>query len=356
MIQTFRRPFAYGGGLADNVGLVGARGAGAVRKVNAQNFLGKQQFQIMAAILNVLAPVFLIIAIGYTAMRRQFFTPEQLQGLGKFVVRIGMPMMVFFAVASRPIGEMFKPAYFYGYTAASLIGFFGVWFFCRKRGLPDALAALNGLAVGMSNSGFIGYPLLLMAIGPTAGLYFAMNVLTENLLILPLLFALLDLSSNPQADWRATMRRIVKNLSGNPIIIAMLLALVFAFEWLPLPVFMENISSMLAAAAAPLALFMIGGNLYGMSVRGNIRMILSVTFGKLVMTPLLVYACLTAFGADQHMLFVGLLFAATPMASLYALFGGLHGFGKETSGAMLLSTVLSVIPISLVLYWGGHAV
>ncbi|WP_165008073.1 AEC family transporter [Neisseria yangbaofengii] len=305
----------------------------------------------MSAIFTITAPVFLMIAIGYGAMRQQIFSREQLDGLGKFVIKIGMPMMVFNAIATRPIADVFKPEYFYGYTLASGLLFFISWYATKKRGLDPKLAALNGLAVGMSNSGFVGYPLLLMAIGPAAGVYFAMNVLTENLLILPLMFIFLDLAKGGQTNYWALFTRIGKVLLLNPIIIAMPIGLIFAFGWLPLPPFMDKLSAMLATATSPLALFMIGGNLYGMSIRGNVKDMAWVTFGKLALCPLVVFACLRLMGADKDMLFAGVLFATAPMASLYALFGGIHGFAKETSGAMLMATVLSIIPISLVLMW-----
>ncbi|QEY23203.1 AEC family transporter [Neisseria animalis] len=308
----------------------------------------------MTAIFHIIAPVFLAIFVGYAAMRRQFFTQEQLNGLGKFVVRIGMPMLVFNAIATRPMAEVFKPEYFYGYSAASVLAFFIGWQVSRWRKLPPTLAVLNGFAVGMSNSGFIGYPLLLMAIGPSAAVYFAMNVLTESLLIFPLLFAFLDWSKGRGTNARTLLLKIVKNLSGNPIIVAMPVAMVFALGWLPLPLFVEKLSSMLAAATTPLALFMIGGNLYGLSIRGNVGDMMVVAAGKLLMCPLLVGLCLWLAGANDEMLFAGVLFATTPMASLYALFGGLNGFAKETSGAMLLATVLSIVPISLVLLLMAH--
>lgn len=306
----------------------------------------------MSAIFSIIAPVFVMIIIGYVAMRRHFFTPEQLAGMGKFVVRIGMPMLVFYSIATRPISDVFKPEYFYGYSLASVLAFVIGWQVCRMRGQHETLAVLNGFATGMSNSGFIGYPLLLMAIGSEAAVYFTMNVLTESLLIFPMLFVLLDLSKGGRPDFAELLWRIAKSLALNPIIAAMPVALVFAFGWLPLPVFAEKIAAMLAGATTPLALFMIGGNLYGMSIRGKLKDIAWVTAGKLVLCPLLVFACLWFLGADNEMLFVGVLFATTPMASLYPLFGGLHGFGKETSGAMLAATVLSVLPISLVLLLG----
>lgn len=310
----------------------------------------------MSAILTIIAPVFLMIAIGYISMRRHFFTQEQLNGLAKFVVKIGMPMLVFYAIATRPIAEVFKPTYFYGYSAASLVLFFIGWKISKMRGLTSAHSALNGLAAGMSNSGFIGYPLLLMAIGSPAAVYFAMNVLTESLLIFPLLFVLLDLSRGKPESVGAMLLKIGKSLATNPIIIALPASLVFAFGWLPLPVFMEKLSGMLSGATTPLALFMIGGNLYGMSICGKISDMVWVTAGKLLLCPLLIFSGLVLFGADEEMLFAGLLFAATPMASLYPLFGSMYGCGRETSGAMLLATVLSVIPISLVLFLGHHAV
>ncbi|WP_373699731.1 AEC family transporter [Neisseria dentiae] len=306
----------------------------------------------MFAILSITAPVFIIIGMGYFAARFGFFSREQFAGMGKFVVRIGMPMLVFSAIATRPIADVLKADYLYGYALASLLAFLAGWLVSRWRGQDKVLAVLNGLGTGMSNTGFIGYPLLLMAVGAPAGVFFAMNALIENILILPLMFVLIDLAKGGHADIAATLLRIAKNLLKNPIIMALLIALVFAVGNIHVPAVLEKLSTMLASATSPLALFVIGSSLYGLEIRGNIKDISFIAAGKLLLFPALVVACLWLFGADKDTLFAGALLASVPMASMYAIFGQQYGFERQTAAAMLAVTIISFFSVSLVLLLG----
>ncbi len=311
----------------------------------------------MLAIFNITAPIFMIIGMGYLAVRFQVFQPLQLQAIAKFVLKFGLPSLVLYAIATKPIMQVFEPVYMAGYTLASLMVYGIGWLVSRKVMGGDKLwAAIGGFGMSMSNTGFIGYPLLAMVIGSEAGAYFAMNVLVENLFILPLLFILADSAkSNEQhAVWRLILN-IGKNLLKNPIILAMMAGLVFSLGWLPLPVAVEKVSGMLAAATAPVALFVIGGGLYGLKIRGSIPDIIMITAGKLVLHPLLVVAMLWLLGADAAMLFAGALLASVPMASMFPLIGQQYGFNERPAAAMLVTTVLSFASIFFVLWVSNHS-
>ena len=49
----------------------------------------------MLAIFNIMAPIFILIGMGYGAIRFGMFEFSQLRGLGKFVLKIGLPALVF---------------------------------------------------------------------------------------------------------------------------------------------------------------------------------------------------------------------------------------------------------------------
>ena len=305
----------------------------------------------MLAILTITTPIFIIMAMGYFAVRFEFFTRDQLSGMGKFVIRVGLPMLVFSAIATRPIADVMNLTYLGGYALASLFSFLAGWGISKWRGQDGVLSALNGLGTGMSNTGFIGYPLLAMVIGAPAGVFFAMNVLVENMLILPLMFILID-AAKGDTNFAALLWRIAKNLLKNPIIMALMVALVFAVFGIPVPAVIDKVTSMLASASSPLALFVIGGGLYGLKVRGGLKDMAVITAGKLLMFPFLVVSCLWLLQADADTIFAGALLASVPMASMYPLFGQQYGFGRQTAAAMLVTTLLSFFSISLVLMLG----
>ena len=87
----------------------------------------------MLAILTITMPIFIIMAMGYFSVRFDFFTEVQLAGIGKFVIRIGLPMLVFHAITTRPLSDVINLNYLYGYGLASLLAFFAGWGLSRRR-------------------------------------------------------------------------------------------------------------------------------------------------------------------------------------------------------------------------------
>ena len=308
----------------------------------------------MLAIFNIMAPIFILIGMGYGAIRFGMFEFSQLRGLGKFVLKIGLPALVFYAIASKPITQVFQPIYLAGYALGSIAVFgLGWWFNYKIMGSNKLWCAISSFGMSMSNSGFIGYSLLAMVIGSEAGVYLAMNILVENLFIVPLVYILADFEkSSGSGSLVPTLLAIAKNLLKNPIIIAMLAGLFFGLSGVTVPTALEKVSAMLAAAAAPVALFVIGSGLYGLKIQGNKRDVALITFGKLVMHPVLVVGLLWIFGADKGALFAGALLSSVPMASIFPVIGQQYGFTERPAAAMLVTTVLSFITIFTVLFLG----
>lgn len=50
----------------------------------------------MLVILNITAPIFMVMGLGFCAVRLAWFKLEELQGAAKFVMRVGLPALVFY--------------------------------------------------------------------------------------------------------------------------------------------------------------------------------------------------------------------------------------------------------------------
>ena len=311
----------------------------------------------MAAVFNITAPVFLVIALGYAMVRRGVFEFGELQGTAKFVMKIGLPALVFSAIAGRPFREVFDTVYLAGYGAASLTVFAAGWLVSRRLWRQDGVsAALGAFAVSFSNTGFIGYPLLSMSVGAEAAApFFAMNVLVENMFLIPMFFILADSASGGSAGRLKNILSISSNLIKNPIILALFAALPFALGWLPLPKALFSTASVLAAGSGPVALFVIGGSLAGLRLAGSLREVLWITAGKLLVFPLLAVAFLLLFGAGRDSLFAGALLAGVPTASMVAIIHNQYGHVRRGAAVMLATTVLSFAVIAVVLLIGRGA-
>jgi len=219
----------------------------------------------------------------------------------------------------------------------------------RVWGRPVSLAALQGLGASGSNSAFIGYPIVLQVIGPTAGVALALCTLVENLLVMPLALALAD-SGNGDRRPGAVLQSTLCLLVRNPMILAICAGLtVSALGW-HIPAVLDQTVSLAAAAAPPTALFVIGGSLVGLQlseIRGDIALI---AFGKLLLHPLCVLVFVLLFPPEQPLLgAAAILFAAMPMLSIYPVLAQRHGHERLCAAALLAATVSSFVSISLLI-------
>ena len=62
----------------------------------------------MFAILNVVIPVFAIIALGYTAVRLRLYPTEGVRGLVAFVNNFATPCLLFQAMLTSDFGTAFN--------------------------------------------------------------------------------------------------------------------------------------------------------------------------------------------------------------------------------------------------------
>lgn len=98
--------------------------------------------------------------------------------LGRFTARFCVPALLFRAISRQPLGGVLNGDHLAVYAAGSLSALLLVtWLARRVRGSPLTLAALQGLGASGTNSAFIGYPVVLQVIGPTAGVALALCTL-----------------------------------------------------------------------------------------------------------------------------------------------------------------------------------
>ena len=309
----------------------------------------------MLQILAITTPIFLLIALGYLCTRSELVSREQVAGMGRFVITLALPALVLKALTDQPLHQVFDRNYLLAYGLGSLAVFVLGFLFARLlRRDSISGSAITALGMSMSNSGFIGYPVVAMVLGPTAAVGLALGMLVENLLMFPLALILAEAGSLSGGSLRTVLLGTFRRLLSNPVIIAISLGLLLALADVRLPPVLFNAVSMLAQASAPLALFVIGGSLVGLKAGGLVGDVLQVSLGKLVLHPLAVLLCFTWLPvADPRLQVAGVLFACSPMMSIYPIVGQRFGLQGRCAAALLGATVLSFVSISLFIGWLG---
>lgn len=310
----------------------------------------------MLEILVITTPIFLIIGLGYLARAGRLIDHEALKGIGTFVMYFALPALVIRALTQNPLEEVFDPHYLLAYGAGSLAVFsLGLALTLGLERKTLAAGAIQSLGMSASNSGFIGYPVAAMALGPPAAVFLALNMLIENLLIIPLALILAELGHQTGNGLRETLRQTGLRLVRNPILIGLVVGVLLAATGQPLPRPLTKVVDMLAGAAGPAALFVIGGSLFGLRVQGMALDMGQIAVGKLVLHPLAVFGVFLLMpDVDPLLITAALLFACAPMISVYPLFGQRFGLGDISAATLMVSTLASFVTISLVLWLTRH--
>ena len=305
----------------------------------------------MLEILAITAPIFILIALGFLSVRGGLVSREQIRGIGIFVINFALPALIIKALATRPLGEVLNPGYLLAYCLASL-GVFALGFGVSRWLRGDDLqgSAISAMGMSVSNSGFIGYPVVAMLLGPTAALALALGMLVENLVMIPLALVLAEAGRQSGGAARRVVAEIARRLAKNPIILGMLVGLGLSLLEIRLPPILLRSVELLAQASAPAALFVIGGTLYGLKPGGMLADVGQVTLGKLVLHPLAVYAAFSLVpSVDPTLKIAALLFASAPMMSIYPLLGQQYGLENRCAAALVTATALSFLSMSLLL-------
>jgi len=301
-------------------------------------------------ILSITLPIFILIGLGFFAVRFEVISREQIRGLGSFVITFALPALVLKAVSDSPFQEVMNWQYLLAYCAGSLIVYLlGLLFALRVRREPLDTGAISALGMAVSNSGFVGYPIVAMLLGPAAAIGLALNMLVENLLIIPLSLILAE-AGRQQGSAAKVLRETAKRLAKTPLIIAMLVGLLLSLLEARLPAIPGKVVDMLASASAPVALFVIGGSLYGLKLHGLFAELRMIAVGKLLLHPLAVFLLFSLLpDVDPVLMVAGVLFASAPMLSVYPIFGQRFGVEGRCAAALLFTTLMSFFTISLLI-------
>ena len=309
----------------------------------------------MFDILAITAPIYIAIALGYGLTRWGFFQKADMRAFGTFVVKVAMPALLFNALSQRKVADILNGDYVGAYALASLLTI-GISIFWAVRISKTSRSLSSCLAMGMScpNSGFVGYPVMLLSLGPlasVAGVALALNMMVENLLLIPLLLAWAE-TGQGQNRWQTILVQTLKGMIYNPMIWGIVFGFAFSwFEWQLTPSLSRAVN-LFAQASGALSLFVIGGSLVGLSVQGMGTRVAQIAAGKLLLHPLMMLVVLLYILPihDPVLWTAALLTCAMPMFGIYPILTQKHGHDGLSAAALLMTTMASFVTLNLLLW------
>ncbi len=307
-------------------------------------------------LLSILFPICAIVLLGFLAARTGFIQPSLITGMSQFVIKVALPAFLLQALASKNLNEIWHPRYFMAYALGSLLLYAVAFFICR-RCFKSNLTEASVLAVGasMSNTGFIGTAVLTLLIGSHAAVYLSLTLIIENLLIVTLMMLLAEsglqtASAQTSPMLRDTLVRIIK----NPLILAIMLGMACVLLNVQLPKVLAHTLTILGQTASPLALFVIGASLMGMTVKAINTHSWVLVLVKGLLMPAVIFMLLWSFGVNNETLYVGTLIAALPMPIAFGIFAQHYGVHGKALAPLVMSTVFGFVVTAIWLMQAVH--
>ncbi len=296
-------------------------------------------------------PFFAIIGLGFQSGRTGFFSREATAYLTKFVFYFALSAMLFRFAANLSLSEIFD----WWFVAAYLLGCTVVYLLATAvaflRRVSMAEAAVEAQCAVIGNTGFLGVPMLVVLMGPEAAGPVLM-VLAIDLIVFSSLITILITGSRDGQMSLGMLRTIGGGLIRNPMIVSIGLGLLVSGLAVPIPDVVNEFLSLLGNAATPGALFAIGASLAGKSAE---RMSVAgwLSFCKLVLHPAAVaIAALLIFPVPLFDAAVMISAASLPVAGNVYMLAQHYGVAPQrVSAAILISTAVSILTVSLVIAW-----
>ncbi len=305
----------------------------------------------MLAIFLQTLPFFLIIALGFGAAYRGFFTAEATGYLTKFVFYFALPAMLFRFSANLTPSEIFDPGVAMAYLWGTVVIYLVATGVAMVRRIGIEQAAFEAQCAVIGNVGFLGIPMLAVLMGEDA-VKTVMLVLAIDLIVFGSLIVILITGSRDGRMSLGVLRTVGRGLLANPMIMAISAGLIWSASGLMIPGPMNDFLSILGAAATPGALFAIGCSLAGKSAE---RLTVSgwLSFCKLVLHPgAVAFAGLVMIPVDPYAAGVMIAAAALPVAGNVYILAQHYGVAPaRVSASILISTALSIVTVSVVIAW-----
>jgi predicted permease len=300
--------------------------------------------------LNVVAPLFIIMAVGYAVRNIRFVSGDFLAQLNKLVFRFFLPLMLFQDIRLSYKGDFSNTrlivASLVGISAVILVSLLLVPLIVKRN------AQRGSIIQGIYRSNFLiyGLPLATGMYGDQA--LAAISMLMGIMIPFFNIAAVIILSLYSEAGaQKATPRQLLRDVITNPLIIGTFLGLLAGMSHLHLPRFIDHPTAQLAGAAAPLALFVMGGEFKFHNLRNNLRKVIAVTLLRLIIVPVIALSIFIALGFRDVDLAVLLCIFATPAAMAGYIMAQNMGNDGELSGQIVvLTTACSCLTIFLLIF------
>lgn len=294
---------------------------------------------------NIVAPVFLIIAVGYFAKKRKIINEVFVDVTSKFVFRISLPVFIFIKISQLDLSQVFEFKQIIFIYIGTIITYLIIWAATLKfiKDPKDKSAYVQGAFRG--NYAIVGLALISNLFGRDA--------LGKATMILAFLLPLYNILAVivltvPKQSGKIEFKKAFIEVILNPLILAVIFALPFSFFKIKIPELFLTTGGFLSELALPLALVGIGGSLNIINLKKASTLAFSSSIIKIILLPLILTFAAIFLGYRNDDLGIMFIVFACPTAIASFVMADVMGANSKLAGNIIMITTLgSVFTIAI---------
>lgn len=297
----------------------------------------------------MVAPVFLIVAIGYLLKRLGIINDNFVKVSSKVIFTIALPALIFSEVSDITLNEVFDFRQIIFVYILTIITFVISWIFALifVKDKPDKGAFIQGSFRG--NYAIVGLALIANALGEDSlakgSIILAFTIPLYNIL------AVIALAIYSKENEQVRVTDTLKQIITNPLILAIILAIPFSYYDIKINSVLKDTIDYFAALTLPLALLGIGGFLNFSDIsRASANAFLSTAL-KIIIFPIIgtIAAYYTGYrNDDMGILFI--LFACPTAIASFIMAEAMGSNSRLAGNIVLITTIGSILTISIGLF------
>lgn len=296
-------------------------------------------------------PFFALIGLGYGSARVGLFSRDATSHLTRFVFYFALSAMLFQFSSTLDLDDVLEWEFMAAYALGSLVLWGITLIIANARGEPFEIAIIEAHGSVIGNMGWMGLAMLPILFG-SESIRYVMMVLIVDLVFFGPLIVIVLLTHREGRFHVGLFQTVGLGLIQNPLVLSISTGLMWAALAIPVPDVLNRFMTILGGASTPGALFAIGASM-AFAARGTRVIPAYLAANKLLWHPVCVAITgMVIFNLDPYAVAVMIACAAMPVAgNVYMIAHHYQIPADRISGAILISTAVSIATISATVAW-----
>jgi len=307
-------------------------------------------------IINSIAPIFLLIALGKILERTGFLPEAFFKSLNRFVYWLALPAMLISKISSATLelDTIYKIVSLF--TLGTLLSLLLAWSVSRflKLPAPSTGSFIQGSFRG--NGAFVGLPVIVYTLADmfpqaeTLGtVVLAPVVVFFNVLSVAVLLHYGTEKRSAGSSALTFLGQMIK----NPLLMSCVIGIALNLLGINLPVFLNRSLEALGRSSLPLILMSIGAGLEFQRLKGAASPSLIASVIKVIITPAIGFMLAGYFGLGTAEKMIAIFYLACPTAGMSYIMADVMGNDATLAGRIVaLSTLLSALTLPIIIAIG----